>query len=93
MSLSEKSIIERNQIAKTLRFKPWSGKNLYEFDDINVIKEEIEGVDEKEDEEHNSQNEKIDTFSEVSNLAKHDEIGYFYKFQSNPVKLIKKLLD
>jgi len=49
VSLSEKSIIERNEISKTLRFKPWSGKNLYELDDINIIKEEIEETEEKED--------------------------------------------
>jgi hypothetical protein len=29
----------------------------------------------------------------MSNMAKHDEIGYFYKFQNGAVKLIKKLLD
>lgn len=35
----------------------------------------------------------LDNFSEMSNMAKHDEIGYFYKFQNGAVKLIKKVLD
>jgi hypothetical protein len=31
-----------------LRFKPWSGKNLFESEDMLVIQEEIEGAEEKD---------------------------------------------
>ena len=58
-----------------MRFKPWSGKNTCEFEGTDVIKEEIEGIeriDEKEEDESCCENEKVDTFSDVSNMAKHD---------------------
>jgi hypothetical protein len=39
--------------SKTLRFKPWSGReHLNEGEGLNVIEEEIEALWEREDEEH-----------------------------------------